>query len=125
MGLHRAFDGYVSNCSRCKKLVLLKELEAIISQNTGVLLYFWADNCAVCSDLRPKVKKLFDDKFPAITQIYLEANQHKEVSLHFSVFTVPTLIVFLDGKETIRETRAMSLVRLSDELLRPYGMMVE
>jgi thioredoxin-like negative regulator of GroEL len=73
----------------------LEELQNIIRAEVGVLLYFSGENCSVCHSLRPKFKKLFDDKFKEIKQIYLDAHKNPEISAHYQVFSVPTMLVFL------------------------------
>ena len=103
----------------------LEELENSIREEIGVLLYFSGENCNVCHALRPKFKELFDKEFPKIKQIYLDAHENSEISVHFQVFSVPTMIVFLDGREFIREGRSVSLHQLTQKLARPYGMMTE
>jgi len=104
--------------------VSLEELKHIINQELGVLVYFSGENCNVCHALRPKFKELFDTNFPKIKQIYIDAHQNPEISAHFGVFSVPTMIVFLDGREFIKEGRSVSLHQLSQQLSRPYEMMV-
>jgi len=103
----------------------LEELQNIIKSEVGVLLYFSGENCNVCHALRPKFKELFDKEFPQIKQIYLDAHQNPQISAHFGVFSVPTMLVFLDGREFIREGRAVSLHQLKEKLSRPYNIMVE
>jgi len=103
----------------------LENLQDMIREEIGVLLYFWGENCNVCHALRPKFKELFDTKFPNIKQIYLDAHQNPEISAYFGVFSVPTMIVFLDGKEFIKEGRSVSLYQLEQQLSRPYHMMCD
>jgi thioredoxin-like negative regulator of GroEL len=103
----------------------LEELQTIIQDEIGVLLYFSGEHCNVCHALRPKFKALFDAEFPRIRQIYLDAHENPEISAHFQVFSVPTMIVFLDGREFVREGRAVSLHKMTEQLKRPYMMMNE
>jgi thioredoxin-like negative regulator of GroEL len=100
----------------------LESLQDTIRQEVGVLLYFSGENCNVCHALRPKFQELFDTKFGAIKQIYLDAHDHPTISAHYQVFAVPTMLVFLDGREFVREGRAVSLYQLEAKLQRPYGM---
>ena len=102
----------------------LEELQHIIRTEVGVLLYFSGENCNVCHALRPKFKELFNAEFSELKQIYLDAHENPEISVHYQVFSVPTMIVFMDGREFAREGRAVSLHQLSEQLKRPYGMMV-
>ena len=103
----------------------LEALQNIIRSEVGVLLYFSGENCNVCHALRPKFKDLFDNEFSQIKQIYLDAHENPQVSAHFQVFSVPTMIVFLDGREFVREGRAVSLYKMTEQLKRPYTMMTE
>lgn len=103
----------------------LEALQNIIRTEVGVLLYFSGENCNVCHALRPKFKEVFDTHFPQLRQIYLDAHENPEISAHFQVFSVPTMIVFMDGREFAREGRSVSLHQLTEKLKRPYGMMME
>ena len=101
----------------------LEEIKSAIENKDGVMLYFWGDNCAVCDALKPKIKELFNDEFPKIEQIYIDAKNNQDIAAHFSVFSIPTTIVFLAGKEFAREGRAMSISVLETKIKRPYEIM--
>lgn len=103
----------------------LEQLQTTIKQEVGVFLYFSGEFCNVCHALRPKVKELFDAEFPQLKQIYLDAEEHREIALHYQVLSVPTMIVFMDGREFAREGRSVSLHQLREKLTRPYTMMTE
>jgi len=101
----------------------LEQLQTTIKEEVGVFLYFSGEFCNVCHALRPKVKELFDAEFPQLKQIYLDAEEHRDIASHFKVLSVPTMIVFMDGREFAREGRSVSLHQLTEQLKRPYGMM--
>jgi len=101
----------------------LEQVQTMIREEVGVLLYFSGENCNVCHALRPKFKEVFDESFPQLKQIYLDAHENAEISAYFQVFSVPTMIVFMDGKEFVREGRSVSLHQMTEQLKRPYTMM--
>ena len=103
----------------------LEALELMIRSEVGVLLYFSGENCNVCHALRPKFKALFDKEFAQLKQIYLDASEYPEITAQYQVFSVPTMIVFMDGREFVREGRLVSLHQLTQQLKRPYEMMTE
>jgi len=103
----------------------LEQLQTTIKSEVGVLLYFSGENCNVCHALRPKFKEVFDKEFPQLKQIYLDAHENAEISAHFQVFSVPTMIVFMDGREFAREGRSVSLHQLTEKLKRPDTMIAE
>ena len=102
----------------------LEEIKDLIEKEDGVLLYFWGDNCAVCDVLKPKIKDAFADNFPKVKQVYIDAKNSQEIAAHFSVFSIPTTIVFLGGKEFAREGRAVSIASLVEKIKRPYEILL-
>jgi len=103
----------------------IEKLQTTIKEEVGVFLYFSGEFCNVCHALRPKVKELFDAEFPKLKQVYLDAEEHREIALHYQVLSVPTMIIFMDGREFAREGRSVSLHQLAEKLKRPYTMMTE
>ncbi len=103
----------------------LEQLQTTIRTEVGILLYFSGENCSVCHALRPKFKEVFDKEFPQLKQIYLDAHENAEISAQYQVFSVPTMIVFMDGREFAREGRTVSLHQLTEKLKRPYEMMTD
>jgi thioredoxin-like negative regulator of GroEL len=103
----------------------VESLQKIITEEVGVLLYFSGENCNVCHALRPKFKEVFDKEFPKLKQVYLDAHEYSEISSQYAVLSVPTMIVFMEGREFAREGRSVSLYKLTQQLKRPYSMMIE
>ncbi len=101
----------------------LEELQDTIKSELAVLVYFSGEHCNVCHALRPKFRELFDKEFPKVKQIFLDAHENPEISAHYQVFSLPTILVFLDGREFIREGRTVSMYKLQEQLSRPYDMM--
>ncbi len=101
----------------------LEELELKIKNNIGIMIYFSGEKCGVCHALRPKIKVLFNDNFPLIEQIFLDANENAEIASSLNVFSIPTMLVYLDGKEFLREGRNMSIVQIDDKMSRIYDIM--
>ena len=101
----------------------LEELQTTIREEVGVLLYFSGEHCNVCHALRPKFRELFDKEFPQLKQIFLDAQENPKISSHYQVLSLPTILVFMDGKEFAREGRTVSLHQLTEQLKRPYGML--
>jgi thioredoxin-like negative regulator of GroEL len=100
----------------------LEEIKEIVAKNDAVMLYFWGENCAVCDALKPKIKELFETKFPNVIQLYIDAKSQTDIAAEFSVFSIPTTIVFFDGKEFAREGRALSISAFRDKISRVYDI---
>lgn len=103
---------------------MINELLNEIEENSAVMLYFSGDSCSVCHALKPKIEKEFAKKLPKIKQIYINAEENRAVAAHFSIFTVPSILVFLGGKEFAREARHISVSELVKKVERPYNIML-
>ncbi|RCX33483.1 thioredoxin family protein [Thioalbus denitrificans] len=86
-------------------------------------IWFSAPGCGVCSVLRPRVKSLFEQEFPQILWQDVDTAAQPEVAAQHQVFTIPTLLVFLDGREFLRRARNFSPAEVRDALARPYGLL--
>ena len=100
----------------------IKNIESLVAEKTAVLLYFYNDNCAPCKILRPKVQELVQDEFPNIEFRLINAEQFPASSAQYGVFASPTLLVYFEGKEYIRESKNISVSELHDKFERIYRM---
>ncbi|MGM0519563.1 MAG: thioredoxin family protein [Campylobacterota bacterium] len=108
------------------KIVDSKEqIEDIISKGEPVLIYFSGKNCSVCEALKPKVEQKIREQFPKFKLCEIKADMHKELSSHFTVFSIPTITVFFDKKEFIRYGRNVSVPLLLEKIERPYRLFYE
>lgn len=89
----------------------------------AVLFYFSTPDCTVCKVLKPKLVQLLNTKFPKITFQYVDLSKDREIAAQNSIFTVPTIQIYFEGKEFLRRSRNLSLNVLSEELSRPYKML--
>jgi len=100
----------------------IKDIESLITEKAAVLIYFYNDNCAPCKILRPKVQELVQDEFPNIEFRLINAEQFPATSAQYGVFSSPTLLVYFEGKEYIRESKNISISELHDKIERIYRM---
>lgn len=97
------------------------------SINTGepVLVYFSGENCSVCKVLKPKIEQEIKATFPRFKMYEVKTDLHKELVSHFTVFSIPTILVYFDKKEFFRKGRNLSIPFFMQELKRPYDLMCE
>ncbi|MCK5808353.1 thioredoxin family protein [bacterium] len=88
----------------------------------GVLFYFSTRQCHVCKVLKPKIYDMLQKHYPKIEMHYIDTEKIPEAGGHFSVFAAPTIILFLDGKEFIRQSRNIGVMELASHIERPYSL---
>ena len=96
-----------------EKEIIIKTLR----EADRLLAYFSYPECNVCKNLKPKVEALIAD-YPGINFMYVNIQQHPEISGQYLVFAVPTIIFFEKGKEIKRFSRYFSLGELKNFLTR-------
>ncbi len=93
----------------------LDQLQSVIHKNKITLLYISRDNCSVCHALLPQVVGLLK-QFPMITSVHVDADDIPEIAGEYSIFTIPVVIVFVEGKEMIRKARFVPIKELEADL---------
>ncbi len=94
----------------------------ITKSNKAVCFYLSTPECNTCKVLKPKVIEILKDNFPQIHFCYVDLNEAKEIGGQLSVFSVPTILVYFVGKETIRVSRNVHLDELREQIDRYYKM---
>ena len=102
----------------------IENIENTIKQKPAVMLYFSAPTCNVCHALKPKLFEAIEKNFDAMEIISVDTSIDQAVAAHYSVFTIPTVLVFLDGREFLRKSRHMSIDEVIREIERPYNIMI-
>lgn len=97
-------------------------LQDYLAAEAAVLVYFSTPECNVCKVLKPKVMELLERKYPKVAFVYSDVARVPEIGAQMSVLTVPTLVLFFDGRESARFVRNFSLSELESAIERPYTM---
>lgn len=101
----------------------IENINNIIQEKMAVMLYFSAPTCNVCHALKPKLLEAIDNNFKEFEIVSVDTSVSQEIAAHYSVFAIPTVLVFLDGKEYLRKSRHMSIGEVINEIKRPYDIM--
>jgi hypothetical protein len=101
------------------------QVTELIAVEPALALYFGAHDCGVCQVMRPRVWSLLGESFPFMTRAYVDATAQRETAAQLRVFSVPTLLCFFAGQETLRLGRNFSLAELRTALARPYHLFFE
>ncbi|NOU94708.1 thioredoxin [Paenibacillus sp. LMG 31456] len=104
-------------------LTSIESANEFIQHHKLSFLYITSTECSVCHALQPQVQKLMM-KYPEIQLGTLNAQEVKEVVGSFSIFTVPVLLLFVEGKESIREARIVHMDLLDEKLSKIYNMVI-
>jgi thioredoxin-like negative regulator of GroEL len=103
----------------------IAEFNKISQEELGVLFYFSTVTCNVGEALESKVAKMLQEHFPKMPMYFVDTNALTELAAQNSVFVVPTVLVYFDGKETIRKSRNIGVSELGASIERLYNILFE
>ncbi|MBN2816591.1 MAG: thioredoxin family protein [Campylobacterales bacterium] len=101
----------------------VENINKTIKENIAVMVYFSAPTCSVCHALKPKLLDMLDKNFPEFKVESVDISVEEDIAPSFGVYTIPTVLVYLDGKEFLRKSRHMSVDEVMREIKRPYDIM--
>ena len=101
----------------------IQNINNTIKENLAVMVYFSAPTCNVCHALKPKLLEELDKNFKEFKVESVDISVEEGIAPEFGVFSIPTVLIFLDGKEFLRKSRHMSVHEVIEEIRRPYEIM--
>lgn len=63
------------------------------------------------------------ENYPGVEFIYVDVDKSHNVAVHYNIFTIPGILLYVDGKETIREARHISIGDFDSKINRYYNML--
>jgi len=85
-------------------------IKATQPDQAPVVLYFTTPTCSVCKAVFPRLEALMQ-AYPQ--KLYkIDAEQFPELAGQNRVFTAPTILIYADGKEVLRESRFIDFAKI-------------
>ena len=93
----------------------------VLKSEIPVLVDFYADWCGPCKMMAPVVEKLAEEYEGRLKVGKLNIDENMQIAQQYRVTSIPTFIVYKDGKQEANYLGAMSAAELKNKIEQVLG----
>ena len=105
-------------------LTSIKDIAQTIKDNRLCLFFIKASDCGVCNVMLDKVEKIAD-VFPSLCSLYTDIIEEPLIASHFLVYSGPTVLLLMDGKEVYRASQFIDSEELKYNINRYIELLAQ
>ena len=97
----------------------MENFNELIQSTELVLVDFYAEWCGPCKIMKPRILDVAERMGDNVKVVQIDVDKEKELATRFRISSVPTLIIFKNGKQQWRQSGIISALALM-KLLQEY-----
>jgi thioredoxin 2 len=132
-GINRIFagqDATAAKCGKCKKKLFTgkpadvdaRKFDIHIRRNDiPVVVDFWAEWCGPCKMMAPAYEQVTAELEPNVRFLKVDTEAEQQLSARYSIRSIPTLMIFKEGKMVDQRAGAVDARTLRDWVKQHTG----
>ena len=96
-------------------LTNIHDIELTLKDNRLCLFYIKAPDCGVCNVMLDKVERLADS-YTSLCSFYTDIREEPLIAGRFLVYSGPTVLLLMEGKEIYRASQFINLEELKQTI---------
>ena len=98
-------------------LTNIKDIEQTLADNCLCLFFIKAPDCGVCNVMLDRVGQLAR-QYPSLCSFYTDIREEPLIAGRFLVYSGPTVLLLMDGKEIYRGSQFIDMIDLEQKINR-------
>ena len=88
----------------------MEKFDDLITSNIPVLVDFYAEWCGPCKMMKPILEDVKAMKGEKVRVVKVDVDKHQELAAYYQIQSVPTLMIFKDGKQLWRQSGSVVIL---------------
>lgn len=110
------------SCGKCHKALFNNHPVVLSSKNfqqhinrneIPVVVDFWAPWCGPCKMMAPAFEQAAAELTPSVRLAKLNTEDEQSIAGHLNIRSIPTMVIFKNGREIARQAGAMSTAEIN------------
>ncbi|CDM67408.1 thioredoxin [Clostridium bornimense] len=93
------------------------EIDNLINENIITVIYFTGTSCGACEVIKKKIKEILKE-YSNVNYYEVDGEKNVDIAAKYGVFSLPILLLFIEGKETIRIGRNIDFLEFERSVER-------
>lgn len=89
------------------KHIVSEEFDAFLDEKNLALVDFWATWCGPCRMVAPVIEQIAEEYANSVNVGKVDVDDQGALAMQFGVMSIPTVVLFKNGKEVDRRVGAM------------------
>ena len=98
-------------------LTNIQDIDQTLAENHLCLFYIKAPDCGVCNVMLDKVQRL-SDSHTSLCSFYTDIREEPLIAGRFLVYSGPTVLLLMEGKEIYRASQFINLEELGQMIVK-------
>jgi len=95
--------------------------EDVLQADMPTLVDFWAEWCAPCRTMNPLLERLAEEEIGRLRVVKMDVQANPETPERHSVFSIPTLILFVSGEAKMTINGFAPIGKIKQEIAPHLG----